>query len=1125
MKIALIFLTLSIVILPNNDNIQQQLNKVNKNFFIENKGQWPTGVTYLAKVGGMNVWIMNSGVVYDYFKIIRNYAPSETMKMTHDTKEEFEMQNTTIKGHVVKMSLVDANTECTQQANNKQDEYYNYFIGNDKNKWASFIPLYGDVEQKDIYNNINVKYYFDGNSIRYDYIVKPGADLSQLRLKFEGQESIRVNNAGELVIKTCLGEVTNGKLYAYQISNELKTEVPCRFTQNEDGTISFFATNYDKDKEFIIDPLVYSTFLGGESAQQPWAMTIDDSLNAYLTGYTYSQYFPITNGAYQSTIKEHCDIFVTKLNPTGTGLIFSTYIGGDQWDWGRAIATDKEGNVFITGDTWSSYNYPTTPGAFQTTYGGGASDIIVTKLNPTGSSVLYSTFIGGNLSEAGQSIAVDSAGNAYFTGGTYSPNYPTTAGAFQTTLGGTYYNAFITKLNSSGTGLVYSTYIGGSNTYAYSLALDRTGNVFITGHTYSSNYPTTTGAYQTNYAGGGDAFVTKLNPTGSNLVFSTYIGGNYEDIGTSITIDIDGNVYLTGNAQPNFPTTLGAYQSMNAGGYHPDAFISKLNSTGSILIYSTYIGGWGNDQSNSIVIDSARNAYITGITYSPNYPTTSGSFQSSYKGGECDAFLTKLNTEGTGLSYSTYLGGIGNDGGFAIDIGPGENTYITGFTGSPNFPTTSGAFQTNYNLGGGVFITKLNVITVPLIITAPNGNEYWKAGDTKRIVWEAVNISSIKIQYSSDNGLSWNIITNSYPAGIGYYDWVVPSIISDKNFVKITDLNDTNIFIISHNPFKIWEPLTNIQTPVVGQNSLNFGQTNLTLNMFILTPSSITVAYYEGELPRPGSLPPEIIGITPYYWNISSDNAISFNNGFINAPLITLRGIGTDWTIVWLMRENIGDAWTNIGGMKIDGNIVNTVPFSAFSEFTLGIKIIPTPVELAAFNANIKGEVVQLHWNTSTETNNRGFEIQRRSSTYDYITVAFIRGQGTSTKNSDYSWSEKLEPGKYSYRLKQFDYNGCFNYSNSVDVIIIPKRFSLSQNYPNPWNPSTNIKYSIPKDSPVSIKVFDILGNEMKTLVNEEKPAGNYELTFNAADLPSGVYFYRIQAGNFVETKKMILMK
>ncbi|MDD3136155.1 MAG: pectinesterase family protein, partial [Methanoregula sp.] len=322
-------------------------------------------------------------------------------------------------------------------------------------------------------------------------------------------------------------------------------------------------------------------------------------------------------------------------------------------------------------------------------------------------SLAYSTYLGGSADDYGYSLAVDTYGNVYVTGRTNSADFPKTAGAFQESLKGGK-DLFVTKLNADGTALVYSTYLGGSaDDYGRSVAVDTSGNAYVTGYTASTDFPTTTGAFQASHAGGNDLFVTKLNADGTALVYSTYLGGTATDSGYSIAVDTSGNAYVTGyTASTNFPKTAGAFQASRAGGN--DLFVTKLNADGTALVYSTYLGGTATDYGYSIAVDTSGNAYVTGYTASTNFPKTAGAFQESLKGGK-DLFVTKLNADGTGLAYSSYLGGTADDstlGGIAVDTS--GNAYVAGYTSSTDFPTTTGAFQTNRNGGNDLFVTKLN---------------------------------------------------------------------------------------------------------------------------------------------------------------------------------------------------------------------------------------------------------------------------------------------------------------------------------------------------------------------------------------------------------------------------------
>jgi hypothetical protein len=397
--------------------------------------------------------------------------------------------------------------------------------------------------------------------------------------------------------------------------------------------------------------LVYATFLGGTGNDCGNGIAVDGSGNAYVTGSSGSVDFPVSIGAFQTNFGGVGDVFVTKLNATGTALVYSTFLAGNSWEDGNGIAVDGSGNTYVTGYTWST-NFPVTVGAFQTTLGGDC-DAFVTKLNATGTALVYSTFLGGNVNDQGYGIVVDKSGNVYITGRTGSGDFPLTDGAFQTAFGGGTLNAFVTKLNAAGTALIYSTYLGGAkDDYGRGIAVDGSGNAYVTGWTSSVNFPVTAGAFRTVYGGDWeDAFVTKLNPTGTALVYSTYLGGSANDLGYGIAVDGSGYAYITGGTDSgNFPVTEGAFQTDSGG--DGDAFAAKLNPTGTALVYSTRLGGWyyGNDCSNGIAVDESGNAYITGSTSSVYFRVTVGAFQTVYSGSYEDAFVAKFTMKAVSIT-------------------------------------------------------------------------------------------------------------------------------------------------------------------------------------------------------------------------------------------------------------------------------------------------------------------------------------------------------------------------------------------------------------------------------------------------------------------------------------------
>ena len=404
---------------------------------------------------------------------------------------------------------------------------------------------------------------------------------------------------------------------------------------------------------------------------------------------------------------------------------YATYLGGTSDEVAYGIAVDNEGNIYLTGQT-SSTDFPTTTDAYQTSHAGGTYDIFLAKFNSSGT-LVYSTYLGGTSTDSGRDITVDSEGNVYLTGYTKSTDFPTTTDANQTSNTGSY-DIFLAKFNSSGN-LVYSTYLGGtSGDYGYDIAVDSEGNVYLTGYTTSTDFPTTTDAYQTSNTGGYDIFITKFNSNGT-LLYSTYLGGTGTDYGSGIAVDNEGNVYITGQTtSTDFPVTTGALQTSNAGVDY-DAFVSKLNANGTDLVYSTYLGGSADNSietAKDIAVDSDGNAYIIGYTNSSDFPITTTAYQTTNQGGFMgDVILSKLNSDGTDLIYSTFFGGDRNDLGNAITIDSEGNVYFAGYTNSASFPVTSGAYQSVISSSYmEIFLAKLDFVSPVANFTADILSDY-----------------------------------------------------------------------------------------------------------------------------------------------------------------------------------------------------------------------------------------------------------------------------------------------------------------------------------------------------------------------------------------------------------------
>lgn len=700
--------------------------------FEPNNGQVDSRVKFLSRGPGYDVFLTDTGAVLSIKKV------------SHKTRNSDAIANDVLRIHpepavsksVLQMHLLDANTKATVSGLDRQPGTTNYFIGKDPRNWRTNVSNYARVRYENVYPGVDLVYYGNQGRLEYDFVVQPGSDPDAIRLNFGTNSAVRLDkNTGDLVIRTSGTDVRFHKPVAYQAAAGEQTAqskhlVNSSFVLEANNVVAFQLDSYDRTQPLVIDPVLsYSTYLGGTANDYATAIAVDSSGSTYVTGYTTSSNFPITPGAYQTTCSggtcssTNIDAFVTKLNASGTALEYSTYLGGSGKDYGYGIALDPSGDAFIVGTTFSS-NFPVTSGAFQKTCGGNScasGDGFVTELNSSGSGLVYSTFIGGSGVNQANAIALDGSGNAYITGYTRSSSFPITAGAFQPKCAScaNTVDSYVTELNSSGSVLVYSSYLGGNNgDTGYAIAVDAAGNAYVTGYTYSTNFPTTTGAFQRTSGAKSVAFVTKVNPTGTAMSYSTYLGGTGTSTSacaacaTGIAVDSAGEAFVVGLTwETNFPTTAGAYQGTFAGGFH-DAFATKMNASGSGVVYSTYIGGTGDDGATSVTIDSAGTAYIKGNTFSTNFPTTPGSFQHTLSGSNnSDAFVAILNPAGSALNYSTYIGGSGNEYGsatamIAIDGQTPPNIYVTGYGNSTNFPVTQGALQTKLAGQNDGFVAK-----------------------------------------------------------------------------------------------------------------------------------------------------------------------------------------------------------------------------------------------------------------------------------------------------------------------------------------------------------------------------------------------------------------------------------
>ena len=656
--------------------------------FEENRGQFDAAVKYVAR-GADGAFFM---------------APDEVVMTLHAG---------TNLSTSLRMKFRGSNGARTVTGENSADARSNYYIGSDRTAWHPEVSSYASVHYHDVYPGIDVDYHGTAGELEYDFVVAPNADPKRIEWSFDGADHVEIDRDGDLIVRTRAGIVVHRKPIAFQ--NDARDPVAVRYVERGHGRIGIALAHYDHRRPLVIDPFVvfYSTYLGGSASDKALGIWVDSSGNAYVAGLTQSPDFPITNAA-QPSNGGNTDVFVSKINAAGTALIYSTYLGGSAIDAASGIARDAAGNVYVTGYT-ASANFPVTPNALQSSLNGSARDAFVAKLGPTGA-LQYSTYLGGSNVDVANAIAVDGAGNAYVTGYTCSTDYPI-ANAFQPMLNGgangcfAGWDAFLSKLNASGSALVYSTYFGGSGQdEAKAIAVDAQGRAHITGYTWSSNLPTA-GSQLSNYQGSADPFVARFGASGA-LEYSTYFGGTGHDEGSGIAVDAAGSVYVTGFTQSvDFPT-VNPFQSDLHG--PQDGFVFRLgfeSSTSPVVAYSSYLGGRDYDAGRAIAVDVNGSAYVTGFSASPDFPLATPT-QSTLNGTQ-DAFVARTSPAGS-LAYSTYLGGNDVDDGWAIALVSGRfkaitNIYVAGTTYSTDF-STPGVLQPNQQGSSDGFVVRLNYV-------------------------------------------------------------------------------------------------------------------------------------------------------------------------------------------------------------------------------------------------------------------------------------------------------------------------------------------------------------------------------------------------------------------------------
>ena len=675
--------------------------------FIANEGQIHKDASFYAKTFGGTLYVTGKGeMLYSLPRIPKVKTTDAVEKAAGDKKA----LDKTIEVWVLKENLLGA-YKIHPKGMDKAKTQVSYFKGNNKKKWKSNISTYNGLSLGKVYDGIDLSLKAYGKNVEKIFTVYPAGSVSDIRLKIDGASSLKSNRNGELEIQTGLGPVRFSAPLAYQVIDGKRKTVNAAYDV-KGNTYGFLVAEYDRSHPLIIDPLLASTFIGGALTDWAYAAVLDSSNNIYITGFTESSDFPTTSGAYDTSHNGdyNYDMFVSKLNSGLTNLLASTFIGGTGAnEYPHSIALDSDNNVFIAGSTDSDDpdDFPTTAGAYDESHNGW-SDAFVSKFSNNLSILLASTLIGGSGHETAYSIAIDGSDRVYISGYASSSDFPTTADAYDQVHNGSA-DVFVARFSNGLGDLEKSTFFGGTgNEHGFAIAVDAS-DVWVSGWTASSNFPATADVYDEELNGGIDVFIARFNSNLSDLVAATYIGGSGDEKANDIKVAPSSTIYVTGwTESTGFPTTSLAYDTTHNG--NRDVFVSKLSSDLITLSASTCLGGEGNDEANELIFDPSGNVYVTGYTYSSDFPTTPGAYDRTLNEGLTggDAFVIKLNSNLTELTTSTFLGGIYYDEGVALALDGAGNVYIVGSTDSDDFPVTSGAYDQTSHGYYDLFVSKFD---------------------------------------------------------------------------------------------------------------------------------------------------------------------------------------------------------------------------------------------------------------------------------------------------------------------------------------------------------------------------------------------------------------------------------
>jgi hypothetical protein len=712
--------------------------------FEANNGQTGAQARFISRGIGYTAFLTNGGMVLSL-----RPSPSAAQQSVSSTTASTQPLT------VLEFNLVGANPNPAVVGEDPQPGKVNYFIGNDRSKWHTNVATYAKVRYRNVYPGIDLIYYGNNRQLEYDFAISPGADPGKIQFAIKGANGISLDSENNLVLNTEYGDLRFNSPMIYQESNGSRVAVEGKYVIRDSTHIGFSLSPFDPTKPVVIDPVLdYATYLGGSSSDQASGIAVDSAGNVYVTGFAEATDFPLADPRPMSSAPSNTSkIFVAKLDPTGSSLIYADYLGGSSNDYAFALALDSANDVYVTGST-SSVDFPVV-NPYQSSLA-GAFNAFVTEISADGSTVTYSTYFGGNGTDVPAAIVLDSSSDIFIAGNTSSTNLPV-ENAYQSSVspsqGGAYGNyGFLTEFNAGGAQLAYSTYFAGNTNVSYScgsgtcwpaplnaingLALDSGGNAYVAGFTNTYNFPTTSGAFQTsssapqnNMAG----FVSKFNTSGA-LAYSTYFdesSGNLTSI-AAIAVDSTGSAYVTGSAVSDgtFPVTSTSICNPSVSGTNCQyVFVTKFDPTGSTLLYSTFLGANNQATPVAISLDASNNAYVLAFTSSDSFQIVNGieGFSvegSQYTAGNDDIIVAEINVDASSEVFATYFGGSGNNISAAMALDASGDIYIAGTTDSIDLPVTQGSLQPILGGDTDAFIAKIGPASEPAVSAVPFGLQF-----------------------------------------------------------------------------------------------------------------------------------------------------------------------------------------------------------------------------------------------------------------------------------------------------------------------------------------------------------------------------------------------------------------